>query len=38
MGLADGEHPEVTDSDDLWRFLVVIARRKAIYKARDALR
>jgi hypothetical protein len=38
MGLADGEHPEVVDRDDLWRFLVVIARRKAFNKARNALR
>jgi DNA-directed RNA polymerase specialized sigma24 family protein len=38
VGLAGGEFLELSDRDDLWRFLVVIARRKAINKARDAMR
>jgi len=38
VGLASGGYPELSDREDLWRLLVVIARRKAINKARDAQR
>ena len=33
LGLAQGRYPDLTDRDDLWRLLVLIAARKAVNQA-----